>query len=123
MRILEQGWKVARTARYLVLCPHNYPDSLRQYLNDSGFLIEREEISREKEKFYPILKVRAGQEPAYSPMELLVGRNANRDENWRSYVRHEAAVQQQIAKTAAGTLAAEKAKERLALYQKALEEK
>ena len=123
MRILEQGWKVARTARYLVLCPHNYPDSLRQYLNDSGFLIEREEISREKGKFYPILKVRAGQEPAYSPMELLVGRNANRDENWRSYVCHEAAVQKQIAKTAAGTLAAEKAKERLALYQKALEEK
>lgn len=122
MSILEQGWKVARGARYLVLCPHNYPDSLRQYLNDSGFLIEREEISREKGKFYPILKVRVGQEPAYSPMELLVGRNAQRDAHWQSYVQHEATVQKQIAKMAAGTLAAEKAKERLALYQKALEE-
>lgn len=123
MSILERGWRVARTARYLVLCPHNYPDSLRQYLNDSGFLIEREEISREKGKFYPILKVRVGQEPAYSPMELLVGRNAGKDECWQSYVRHEAAVQKQIARMAAGTLAAEKAKERLALYQRALEEK
>ena len=123
MSILERGWRAARTARYLVLCPHNYPDSLRQYLNDSGFLIEREQISREKGKFYPILKVRPGQETAYSPMELLVGRNSQRDEHWRSYVEHEAMVQGQIARAAAGTPAAEKAKERLGLYQRALEEK
>lgn len=122
MRILEQGWKVARMARYLVLCPHNYPDSLRQYLNEAGYRIEREEIAREKDKFYPILKVRLGREEAYTPVERLAGRNAVKDDTWAEYLRHEIAVQRHIREQAAGSPAGLKAQERIGLYEQALRE-
>ncbi len=122
MRILENGWKVARRAQYMVLCPQNYPDSLRQYLNEAGYEIVWEEIAREKKKFYPILKVRLGRARAYTPMELLVGRSGQRNEAWAEYVRHEIAVQAQIQRQAAGGPAGQKALERIKLYEQALRE-
>ena len=120
MRILEQGWKVARNACYLVLSPHNYPDSVRQYLNLAGFCIEKEEISREKGTFYPIMKARLGREAAYSPLEKLVGRNVLKNEEWREYVRHEVEVQKFISAQAGDSPAGQKAREKIALYEQAL---
>lgn len=120
MRILEQGWKAARSAQYLVLSPHNYPDSVRQYLNLAGFCIEKEEISQEKGKFYPIMKARLGREAAYSPLEVLVGRNVLKNQEWREYVRHEAEVQRHILAQAGDSPAGQKAQEKIALYEQAL---
>ncbi len=122
MRILEQGWKVARSAQYLVLCPQNYPESLRQYINEAGFLIEYEEISQEKGKYYPIMRVCPGREKSYSPMELLVGRNVKKDENWAQYLGHEAEVQRHIARQAGDGIAGQKARERAEHYEQALRE-
>ncbi|MBR3843298.1 MAG: SAM-dependent methyltransferase [Christensenellaceae bacterium] len=77
---------------HFLLCPHTYPERLREYLNTNGFIIEREDILFEEDEqktqknrkndkdalpgghYYPIFLVKKGEETAYEKDELLFGR-------------------------------------------------
>lgn len=65
VKILEGGKEIVRSTNILVLQPMQYPEILRKYLNENDFRIIDEDIVKEDEKFYHILKVSNGSEPPY----------------------------------------------------------
>ena len=61
----------------LLLQPMTAQAALRRWLLDQGYVIQRETLVREGEKFYQILTVRGGEETRpYTPGELWAGRQA-----------------------------------------------
>lgn len=72
--ILESApW--ARDGKLLLLQPMtSFPD-LRLWLQENGYHIEKETISREGKRLYTCLTVRAGEMEPLSPAELWVGRD------------------------------------------------
>ncbi len=84
--LLEKGLRVARSAAYLILSPHTYPERLRRFLIAAGFLIEVEDMAREGGKFYPILRAAPGSSAPYSLQELLLGRYVRPTAEWRCYL-------------------------------------
>ncbi|MBQ9941446.1 MAG: SAM-dependent methyltransferase [Christensenellaceae bacterium] len=73
IELLEAEKETARALDFLVLSPNVYPDRLRRYLTENGWLIEKEAMVHE-DKFYPVMLARRGQPRPYSEDELLIGR-------------------------------------------------
>lgn len=66
-----------RQNKLLLLQPMtSFPD-LRLWLQQNGYCIEKETISREGKRLYSCLTVRAGEMEPLSPAELWVGRQSN----------------------------------------------
>lgn len=59
-RILDAGIDVARQVECLILEPQSEYKKLRQFLMDSGFIIDDENLCTEENKIYPIMKVHYG---------------------------------------------------------------
>ena len=71
--ILEAQPDTAKSLEYMVLSPQKYPERVRKYLNEKGWLIEKECIVEEAGKYYPVMLVKKGQDAAYTDAELLIG--------------------------------------------------
>ena len=52
--------KASRLPKTLVLCPHRNPDSVRRTLVDLGYIIERDGICKERNKFYFVMRAKPG---------------------------------------------------------------
>lgn len=65
-----------RQEKLLLLQPMTGAPKLRQWLQSSGYLIQREGIAREGEKLYSILCVKGGDMPPLSPAEQWAGVNS-----------------------------------------------
>jgi tRNA (adenine22-N1)-methyltransferase len=63
--IIKEGIDVARTAECMILQPVQYPEVLRKYIIDSGFKIVDEDIVKEDNKYYHIIKIVNGTSPVY----------------------------------------------------------
>lgn len=62
--IIKENYEIASSAKVLMLQPVQYPEVLRKYLLESGFSIVDEELVKDDEKYYQILKtVKKSQEP------------------------------------------------------------
>ncbi len=71
--ILSRGWKVAKSAKELILSPHSEVFLVREYLQEKGYRIVREEMIKDMDKYYVIMKWVKGLEEKYSECELLYG--------------------------------------------------
>ncbi|TDT51083.1 tRNA (adenine(22)-N(1))-methyltransferase [Fonticella tunisiensis] len=58
--ILAEGSPVARQAEYLILQPVQYPEVLRKYLVNNGYIIIDEDIVKEDNKYYQVIKAANG---------------------------------------------------------------
>ncbi|SEF73897.1 tRNA (adenine22-N1)-methyltransferase [Caloramator fervidus] len=63
--ILKEGRHIANTAKYLILQPMQNPELLRKFLVNNNFKIVDEDIVKDDNKFYHIIKVINGKEEAY----------------------------------------------------------
>jgi tRNA (adenine22-N1)-methyltransferase len=120
--ILQRGIDVARSADYLVLSPHTYPERLRSFLGSSGFAIKTEEIAEEGGKYYIIMKVSASTEEPYSLCELLLGRHVCPSLNRLKYLKYKIFQYRRIVERAKGAAREEEAVLWLRIYEAALED-
>lgn len=78
-RILSQApWTREVT---LLLQPMSSQEDLRQWLEENGYAITREQVVREGEKFYQLLTATGGTCPPYTPGERLAGRQRQGEES------------------------------------------
>lgn len=61
----------------LILQPMSSMDDLRRWLEENGYAIEREELTREGETLYTAWLVRAGQMGPLSPAQIAAGANTS----------------------------------------------
>lgn len=61
----------------VVVQPMSSMPDLRQWLQDNGYCICREELCREGETIYTAMLIRRGEMPAMTPAECWAGRNEN----------------------------------------------
>ena len=69
------------TKEALLLQPMSSQPELRQWLMANGYAIGREQVVKEGEKYYVILTVTGGAAEPYTPAELFVGRQREREDN------------------------------------------
>lgn len=86
--ILEASPETAESLEYMVLSPQKYPERVRKYLNEKGWMIEKECIVEEAGKYYPVMLVKKGNDTAYTDAELLTGRNVRYDMDYEKYLRY-----------------------------------
>ena len=84
-QILEDSKAVAKSAKTLILQPMTATAELRQYLNQNGYIIEKEFIVREDEKLYTIILVSVGEDTPYTKAEIYMGKKIEKNENFESY--------------------------------------
>ena len=87
VEILKDNEDIAANISVLVLEPNIYPDRVRRYLTENGWIIEKEDLILEEGKFYPVLRAVRGKGKPYSETELLAGRwNSRPPRDFFSYV-------------------------------------
>lgn len=64
--IIDNDIIKARSARFLILQPVQYPEELRKYLLHNNFTIVDETMANEGSKYYPIIKVVSGPSSTYT---------------------------------------------------------
>ncbi|MCI8637766.1 MAG: SAM-dependent methyltransferase [Coprococcus sp.] len=74
IKILSESAETAERLDELILQPQSEIAKVRQYLNDSGWRIEREDMVLEDGKFYPLMRVVRGAPESYLPEELEFGK-------------------------------------------------
>lgn len=63
--LLDEKIETAKSAKYLIFQPAKYPEVLRKYLSTSGFKIYDEDLVKEDNKYYHIIKAAEGIENPY----------------------------------------------------------
>lgn len=71
--ILEDHAELAKSLKYMILQPMQAPEALRAYLLTHGYEILTEVIAREGNKFYEIIKCRAGKSQVIDPIKHEIG--------------------------------------------------
>lgn len=74
IKIMEEGEEVFRSLKEFVLQPQSEIEKVRQYLCRHGYQIVAEDMVLDDGKFYPMMKVKNGQDSEYSLMELRYGK-------------------------------------------------
>lgn len=74
IRILEESADVVSGIREFILQPQSEIHKVRAYLNQNGFRLLEENMVEDEGKFYPMMKLVHGEEPAYTELELYFGR-------------------------------------------------
>lgn len=74
VQILKNSPEIVKSAQEFILQPQSDIHKVRAYLNENDFFLVEEDMIEEDGKFYPIMKLKHGGEPAYSEQELYFGR-------------------------------------------------
>ena len=61
--IIEEDLQVFKNLDYLVLQPMQNPDVLRKYIYESGYTVLDEDLCKEENKYYEVLKIRYNNMP------------------------------------------------------------
>ena len=73
--ILENGKEIVQNAKELILQPQKSVNRVRNYLHKIGFKIEEDEMIKEDNRFYSIIRaVKGNEEIAYTKEEYLFGK-------------------------------------------------
>lgn len=75
IRIMEEGKGIFRNLKEFVLQPQSELKKVRQYLNENGYCIIREDMVLEDGKFYPMMKVISEKTSDYTMTELRYGKD------------------------------------------------
>lgn len=81
IQILRDSPEIVASVREFILQPQSDIHKVRAYLNENGFFLAEEDMIEEDGKFYPVMKLKHGYEPAYSEQELYFGRLLLRQRN------------------------------------------
>ena len=73
IEIIDDSLEFAKNLDYLILASNIATETLRNYLNDNDFFIERDFLTFENKKYYDILKVSYGKKQDLSLSELYYG--------------------------------------------------
>lgn len=73
-RILDDGKEVLKGINQMVLSPHSEVESVRRYVMEHGFTIDKEEMIEEEEKFYNVIRVHKGTDQYEKAMEYRYGK-------------------------------------------------
>ncbi len=73
IHILEDGKRLWGEIKHWILSPQSELDKVRKFLEDNGFLIEREDMVQEEGKYYTVMRVIPGRMEPMEPWELLYG--------------------------------------------------
>ena len=73
IEIIDDSLEFAKNLDYLILESNIATETLRNYLNDNDFFIERDFLTFENKKYYDILKVSYGKKQDLSLSELYYG--------------------------------------------------
>lgn len=97
-KILERGKELCMNVRELILSPHSEIGLIRKYLAESGFLIMKEKMVLDEEKYYTVIKAVRGKMQYDSEEELLYGKLLleDRDPVLRGYLLNEQSKYQKI---------------------------
>lgn len=63
--IIKDGITIAKSTSFLILQPIQYPEVLRKFLEKNSFKVVDEDIVKEDNKYYHIIKVRSGEPDTY----------------------------------------------------------
>lgn len=85
IQILRDSPKIVESVREFILQPQSDIHKVRAYLNENGFFLTEEDMIEEEGKFYPVMKLKHGYEPAYSEQELYFGRLLLKQRNFVLY--------------------------------------
>ncbi|SKA86051.1 tRNA (adenine22-N1)-methyltransferase [Caloramator quimbayensis] len=58
--LIDEGIEIAKSAEHIIFQPAKYPEVLRKYLLSSGFKIYDEELVKEDNKYYHIIRASEG---------------------------------------------------------------
>ncbi len=83
--ILKASEKIAKSAKQLILQPMTASPELREYLNHSGYIIEKEYLVREENKIYTIMSVLLGEDFPYTKAEIYMGKVFDRGSLYEHY--------------------------------------
>ncbi len=89
--ILQDGIKVAKTAKELILSPHSDVALVRDFLCDNGFTIEKENMVFEEGKYYFILKAVKGEMSISNEVDRQFGcdKTLRNSEVMHAFLKHE----------------------------------
>lgn len=94
--ILTTSKELADSADYLILQPMQGRADLRKWLSENAYEILEERIAIEGEKFYEIIKVKAGKGTQMTWAETELGTNMLQDENYYEFLDHKIRVHERI---------------------------
>ncbi len=61
--IIEEGIQVFKSLDYLVLQPVQNPDVLRKYIYESGYIVLDEDLCKDDNKYYEVIKIKYSNRP------------------------------------------------------------
>ncbi|WP_026884906.1 tRNA (adenine(22)-N(1))-methyltransferase [Clostridium akagii] len=61
--IIEEGIQVFKSLDYVVLQPVQNPDVLRKYIYESGYIVLDEDLCKDENKYYEVIKIKYNNEP------------------------------------------------------------
>ena len=73
-RILKDSPQIPAAAKALILQPQSDIDLVRRYLHESGFCIEKEDMTIDEGKYYTVIRAVHGKDQEYSAEDDLYGR-------------------------------------------------
>lgn len=94
--LLAVAPEIAKCLSYLILQPMQAQADLRQWLMDNGYTIIEAQIVREGDKYYDILKVKAGTMQALTWTDLNLGFRVALTEDYIHYIKYRIKVQEQV---------------------------
>lgn len=74
IRILSNSPEIVQSLEEFILQPQSEIHKVREYLNQNGFELVDEEMVEEDGKYYPVMKLKHGEESAFSEVECYYGR-------------------------------------------------
>lgn len=122
IRILEDGCQVAAQAEELILQPQSELALVRKYLMENNYRVVEENMVLDDGKFYPMMKVKKGQDAVYTEEELQYGRILLSDKHkvLKQYLEKELEIKEKIVESLAGNTSAS-AVERALVLRKEIE--
>lgn len=79
--ILEKGKETVKSVKRIVLQPQKDIKSVRKYILDNGFMIEREDMLSDDGRFYTVISAVKGTDSPYTEEELMFGRRLIENKN------------------------------------------
>lgn len=104
IRILEEGLEVVSQAEELILQPQSELAAVRKYLLEKNYTVVAENMVLDDGKFYPMMKVKKGQDADYTEEELQYGRILLSDKHHvlKQYLEKELEIKEKIVEGLAG---------------------
>ena len=124
--ILEADKEIAKSAMYITICAHNYPERIRAFCQETQYRIEKEDIVCENGRYYIVMRIAASEKgEVFTETELLTGKNMTQSGIYLQYLLQQiktyAQIEKQVEHTS-DTVRYSEVKTALRIYERAYRE-